>query len=430
MVCFPQGKTEKAGRAEERSARRPARFGERMVGMARRDGFGAVVVAAGNSTRMGGERSKVLEELGGRPVLAYSLETLDRCPLVDELCVVCREEDREEMKRAAAGLTKPVSFASGGAQRQDSVLNGVAALSPDCGYLLIHDGARPLVSPETVEAVCRDALSCGAAAAAVKAKDTCKLADEEGFVEETPPRERLMTVQTPQAFEREMYLYAVRRARDAGKTYTDDCQLIESAGGKVKLTESDYRNIKLTTREDLLAVRAFLEDGANREKERKKAMRVGYGYDVHRLTEGRKLILGGVEIPFEKGLLGHSDADVLAHAVSDALLGAAALGDIGKLFPDTDPRYAGADSLRLLAEVCRVLSEHGFAISNIDATLVAQRPKVAPYIGAMRENLAAACGVEAARVSVKATTEEGLGFTGTGEGMAASAVCLLEEIEE
>ena len=156
-------------------------------------------------------------------------------------------------------------------------------------------------------------------------------------------------------------------------------------------------------------------------------MRVGYGYDVHRLVEGRKLILAGVEIPFEKGLLGHSDADVVAHAVADALLGAAALGDIGHLFPDTDPQYQGADSLALLGEVCRVLGEKGFSLGNLDVTLMAQRPKIAPYILEMRENLGRACGLPVERVSVKATTEEGLGFTGSGEGMSAAAVCLVEE---
>ena len=156
-------------------------------------------------------------------------------------------------------------------------------------------------------------------------------------------------------------------------------------------------------------------------------MRIGHGYDVHRLTEGRKLILGGVEIPFEKGLLGHSDADVLTHAVMDALLGAAALGDIGRLFPDSDPAYAGADSLLLLRRVADVLAEHGYAVGNVDATVLAQRPKLAPHIPEMRERLAAAMGVEPGRVSVKATTEEGLGFTGAGEGIAAHAVSLLNE---
>ena len=156
-------------------------------------------------------------------------------------------------------------------------------------------------------------------------------------------------------------------------------------------------------------------------------MRIGHGYDVHRLTQGRKLILGGVEIPFEKGLLGHSDADVLSHAVMDALLGAAALGDIGRLFPDSDPAYEGADSLLLLRRVADVLSEHGYAVGNVDATVLAQRPKLAPHIPEMRERLAAAMGVEPGRVSVKATTEEGLGFTGAGEGIAAHAVALLNE---
>ena len=157
-------------------------------------------------------------------------------------------------------------------------------------------------------------------------------------------------------------------------------------------------------------------------------MRIGHGYDVHRLVPGRKLILGGVEIPFEKGLLGHSDADVLTHAVMDALLGAAALGDIGKLFPDSDPAYAGADSLMLLRRVMDVLAEHGYAVGNVDATVLAQRPKLAPHIPLMRERLAAAMGVGPDRVSVKATTEEGLGFTGTGEGIAAHAVALIEKI--
>ena len=383
--------------------------------------FGAVIVAAGNSTRMGGTGSKVLEDLGGKPVLLYSFEVLARCPWVEELCVVCREEDRQLIQELVSGKTdKPVTVVPGGKERQDSVLAGVDALSPECSYLLIHDGARPFVTPEMADAVCKDAVAYGAATAAVPSKDTCKLSDGQGFVGSTPPRDRLMAVQTPQAFEREMYLYAVRKAQSAGRTYTDDCQLIEAAGGRVRFSPGDYRNIKLTTPEDRLAARAYLGKG-------ERSMRVGYGYDVHKLVEGRKLILGGVEVPCEKGLLGHSDADVLAHAISDALLGAAALGDIGKLFPDNDPAYEGADSLVLLEQVCALLREKGYSIGSIDATVIAQRPKLAPFILSMRENLAKACGVEVSRVSVKATTEEGLGFTGTGQGMAASAVCLLEQ---
>ena len=383
--------------------------------------FGAVLLAAGNSTRMGGSRSKVLEELGGRPALCRSLEVLDRCPLIGEICLVCREQDRGDMLPLTSGLATPVRVVPGGAQRQDSVEQGVEALTGPWEYVAIHDGARPLVTEEVLAAVCRDAMAHGAATAAVPSKDTCKLADEAGFVAATPARDRLWAVQTPQAFSLALYREALGKARAAGQSYTDDCQLIEAAGGKVKLTMGDYRNIKLTTPEDLLAARAYLGGEGG-----KKTVRIGYGYDVHRLVEGRKLILAGVDVPFEKGLLGHSDADVIAHAVADALLGAAALGDIGHLFPDTDPHYAGADSLKLLAEVCRLLREKGFSIGNIDATLLAQRPKIAPHISRMRENLAAACGIAADQVSVKATTEERLGFTGREEGMAASAVCLLE----
>ena len=383
--------------------------------------FGAVLLAAGNSTRMGGSRSKVLEELGGRPALCRSLEVLDRCPLIGEICLVCREQDRADMLLLTSGLATSVRVVPGGAQRQDSVEQGVEALTGPWEYVAIHDGARPLVTEEVLAAVCRDAMAYGAATAAVPSKDTCKLADEAGFVAATPARDRLWAVQTPQAFSLALYREALGKARAAGQSYTDDCQLIEAAGGSVKLTMGDYRNIKLTTPEDLLAARAYLGGEGG-----KKTVRIGYGYDVHRLVEGRKLILAGVEVPFEKGLLGHSDADVIAHAVADALLGAAALGDIGHLFPDTDPRYDGADSLKLLAEVCRLLREKGFSIGNIDATLLAQRPKIAPHISRMRENLAAACGIAADQVSVKATTEERLGFTGREEGMAASAVCLLE----
>ena len=383
--------------------------------------FGAVLLAAGNSTRMGGSRSKVLEELGGRPALCRSLEVLDRCPLIGEICLVCRERDRADMLPLTSGLATPVRVVPGGAQRQDSVEQGVEALTGPWEYVAIHDGARPLVTDEVLAAVCRDAMAHGAATAAVPSKDTCKLADGAGFVAATPARDRLWAVQTPQAFSLALYREALGKARAAGQSYTDDCQLIEAAGGSVKLTMGDYRNIKLTTPEDLLAARAYLGG-----KGGKKTVRIGYGYDVHRLVEGRKLILAGVDVPFEKGLLGHSDADVIAHAVADALLGAAALGDIGHLFPDTDPHYDGADSLKLLAEVCRLLREKGFSIGNIDATLLAQRPKIAPHISRMRENLAAACGIAADQVSVKATTEERLGFTGREEGMAASAVCLLE----
>ena len=383
--------------------------------------FGAVIVAAGNSTRMGGTRSKVLELLCGKPVLHYSLSAFCACEEIAQIVVACREEDMAAFRAAVDQFAArhpdapEILLTPGGAQRQESVYLGARALSQELSYLVIHDGARPLVSREVIAAVCADALEFGAATAAVPSVDTCKLGAD--FVEETPPREKLYAVQTPQAFDRELYFYALEKAKQSGKSYTDDCQLIEAAGGRVRVSKGDSKNRKLTTPEDFLIAEALLQ-GGNR-------MRVGYGYDVHRLVEGRRLILGGVDIPFEKGLLGHSDADVLAHAIADALLGAAALGDIGHLFPDSDPRFAGADSLKLLSEVCALLREHGFEIGNIDGTVIAQRPKLAPHILQMRENLAAACGISVGQVSVKATTEEGLGFTGAGEGIAASAVCCI-----
>jgi len=206
----------------------------------------------------------------------------------------------------------------------------------------------------------------------------------------------------------------------AGRDFTDDCQLFEQAGHPVRLVPGLDTNLKLTTPEDIRLAEALLTD-----RKEIGAMRIGHGYDVHKLVEGRPLILGGVSIPWEKGLLGHSDADVLTHAVMDALLGAAALGDIGGLFPDTDPAYAGADSIQLLRQVMARVRQEGYALGNLDVTVLAQQPKLKPYIPAMRACLADACGVPIEQISIKATTEEGLGFTGSGEGMAAHAVCLL-----
>ena len=277
-----------------------------------------------------------------------------------------------------------------------------------------------------IAAVLEAAARCGAAAPAVPVKDTIKQAKggngktvpEGCMVENTPDRSTLYAVQTPQCFDRAAYLAALDELDEASaRLVTDDCSLFELTGRPVELVQGDYANIKITTREDLPRT----ENGG-------KKMRIGHGYDVHRLVEGRRCIIGGVDIPYERGLLGHSDADVLAHAVMDAVLGAAALGDIGKHFPDTDPAYAGADSLQLAQHVARIMREKGWKIVNIDSTLLCQKPKLAPYIPAMRENLAAAFGMPVDAVSVKATTEEHLGFTGEGLGIAAHAVALIEKL--
>ena len=376
-----------------------------------------MVAAAGGSTRMGQPKQHIL--LGHRPVLIHALLALQSADAVDEILLIARPEDVDTFmaQAAEAGVTKLRTAVAGGATRQQSVANGLAALPAETTLVGVHDGARPLIDPDTVAAVIETAAECGAAAAAVPVKDTLKRTDADGIILDTPDRANLWRVQTPQVFERAALCAAMDAAMAAGKDYTDDCQLMEAAGHKVKLVKGLDTNLKLTTPEDIALAKALMKES--------NKMRIGHGYDVHKLVEGRDLILGGVKIEYEKGLLGHSDADVLTHAVMDALLGAAALGDIGKLFPDNDPAYQGADSIALLRRVVERLNEAGYKIGNIDATVLCQRPKLAPHIPQMRQILADACGVDVTCVSVKATTEEGLGFTGSGEGIAAHCVCLL-----
>ena len=404
--------------AAERAIMKDAVGKERIFDMT--DTVCAVVVAAGSSSRMGGSVPKQLMELCGKPVLSHTLSAFEKTPEVETVVVVCREEDMARIKEITENFSKIKALVPGGKTRQASVAAGVKAAG-ECGFVAIHDGARPLITPEEIRQVVADAKIWGASTLAAPVTDTIKTAGEQELVEETPDRSILRAVQTPQVFRKDEYVRAMEAAKAAGKDFTDDCQLMEFSGKPVHLCPGKRSNLKLTTPEDFLFARGILME----REERKNGMRIGHGYDVHRLTEGRKLILGGVEIPWDKGLFGHSDADVLAHAIADALLGAAALGDIGKLFPDNDPAYKGADSLKLLAEVCRRVREAGYEVENIDATILAQAPKLRPYIDRMRENLAAACGISPGQVSVKATTEEGLGFTGAGEGMAAHSVCLL-----
>ena len=380
----------------------------------------AVLVAAGSSTRMGFD--KLSFDLGGETVLHRSIRAFDQCPQIGEIVLVAGK-NRAFVEQQVVGCTKPVQIVAGGATRAESAKNGVLAAHGE--LVAVHDAARPFVSPAVIAAVLEAAARCGAAAPAVPVKDTIKQAvpgdgktvPEACLVRSTPDRSTLYAVQTPQCFDRTQYLAALQELdAEKARLVTDDCSLFELTGRPVQLTQGDYANLKITTREDL-------PRPVQKEEMR---MRIGHGYDVHRLVEGRKLILGGVEIPFEKGLLGHSDADVLVHAVMDAVLGAAALGDIGQHFPDNDPAYAGADSLELARHVARILSEHDYRVENIDATILCQRPKLAPHIPTMRANLAAAFGLPVDAVSVKATTEEHLGFTGEGLGIAAHAVALIE----
>ena len=382
----------------------------------------AVLVAAGSSTRMGFD--KLSFDLGGETVLHRSIRAFEQDPLVTEIVLVAGK-NRAFVEQQAADCTKPVQIVTGGTTRAESAKNGVLAAAGE--LVAVHDAARPFVSQAVITAALEAAARCGAAAPAVPVKDTIKAAargngktvPDACLVYTTPDRSTLYAVQTPQCFDRAEYLAALEELdAEKARLVTDDCSLFELTGRAVQLTQGDYANYKITTREDL----------PRPEQKEEHKMRIGHGYDVHRLVEGRKLILGGVEVPFEKGLLGHSDADVLAHAVMDAVLGAAALGDIGQHFPDNAPAYSGADSLKLARRVAEILKEHGFRIENIDATLLCQRPKLAPYIPAMRQNLADAFGLPVDAVSVKATTEEHLGFTGEGLGIAAHAVALIETL--
>lgn len=384
----------------------------------------AIIAAGGSGRRMGKEINKVFLPLAGRPVLARSAAAMAACPEVDSLVVVIAagEERAAEALLAGQDLAKPWQVVTGGSERQHSVANALAAVPVEADIILVHDGARPLVEPAAVSAAVAAAREHGAAGVAVPVKDTIKQVAG-GIITATPDRAGLWAMQTPQAFTANLLRQAYATAGRDGWLATDDAALVERLGTEVAIVRGSYRNLKITTPEDLAVAEALLgrEVGA--------MQRIGMGYDVHRLVTGRKLILGGVDIAYEKGLEGHSDADVLLHAIKDALLGAAALGDIGRHFPDSDDTYKGASSLKLLAAVGDIVAAAGWRPYNIDAVVVAEKPKLAPHIAAMNANIAGVLGLDAGQVNVKATTTEGLGFTGRREGIAAYAVATLMRAE-
>ena len=388
-------------------------------------GNAAVIVAAGKGTRMGAGRNKVFLLLMGEPILLRTLRAFAESGLYDRLVVVTGEDDRAEAEGLLSAAGIPALVCAGGADRQESVRLGLASLPDSDGLVSIHDGARPLVTREILEASLESAGRTGSGVAAVPVKDTIRRLREDGTLE-TPPREELRAMQTPQTFRLREIRALHERCREETRRVTDDAELLLQEGLPVTLSPGSPENIKVTTREDLLLAGEILRrrEGAAGEGE-EEGMRVGQGYDVHRLVPGRKLILCGVEVPYEKGLLGHSDADVALHALMDAMLGAAAMGDIGRHFPDTDERYAGADSGKLLSRVAEMVSDEGYRVANADVTIVCQAPKLSPYIGAMRRRIAGILGIAEACVNVKATTTERLGFEGEGLGISAQAVCLL-----
>jgi 2-C-methyl-D-erythritol 4-phosphate cytidylyltransferase/2-C-methyl-D-erythritol 2,4-cyclodiphosphate synthase len=300
------------------------------------------------------------------------------------------------------------------------VANAFARVADRAEVVVIHDAARPLVTEDLIRRTIEAAAAGGAAIAAVRASDTVKRGDA-GIVLATLPRDEIFLAQTPQAFRASVLRDALARGA-RGATATDEAALVEQAGHAVTLVDGDPRNLKITTSEDLAMAERLLGGRAT------MAMRIGNGYDLHRLVAGRPLILGGVTVPFEKGLLGHSDADAVCHAVTDALLGAAGAGDIGRHFPDTDSRWKDADSIALLAAAGAIVARAGFAVGNIDVVVIAQRPKLAPHVDAMRANIARALAIDASQVSVKGKTNEGVESMGTGESIAVHAVALLTKL--
>lgn len=367
----------------------------------------AVILCGGSGTRMGAPINKTLLKVEGERAVVKGLRTFLQA--VDGAVLVVKEGEEKVFEEALQEASLSVhAIVKGGFDRQASALCGLKALPGDCDIALIHDGARPFIRRDVIEKVIQSVRDKGSGVAAVKARDTIKEAEKNGKVIRTLNRESLYHMQTPQGFYVKDMLLAHEKA--AGR-YTDDAALMEASGFPVYLVEGHYDNIKLTSPEDM--------------KMQKALPRIGHGYDVHQLQEGRKLVLGGVEIPYEKGLLGHSDADVALHALTDALLGAAKLPNIGKLFPDNDAAYKGISSLLLLEKAMEKIREKGLEVGNADVTIAAQAPKLAPYIEQMAANTARAMGVSPEQINYKATTTEHLGFEGEGKGISAHAVALL-----
>lgn len=383
-----------------------------------RTGNYAVVVAAGRGVRMGAAVNKVLLPLCGEPVIRHAVRAFCEADEIDGVVVVASADETEQMRAALCGLEKLCAIAPGGSTRQESVKNGLDALPKEARIALVHDGARPLISRELIARCIRQTEDCGSAVVCTPVTDTVKV-EKDGCVVRTLDRSQLRAVQTPQCFFAGELKAAYEAAARDGVSVTDDASVMEYAGHSVHLLESSEVNFKLTTPEDLRRA----EDIIGERKFMQRLPRTGFGYDVHKLVSGRRLILCGKEIPWEKGLDGHSDADVAVHALMDALLGAACLGDIGRLYPDNDPAFEGADSMKLLADVLRRVKDAGYAVVHADVTIVAQKPKLMPYMDEMRRNLENA--MPGAQVNVKATTTERLGFEGRGEGISAQAVATI-----
>jgi 2-C-methyl-D-erythritol 4-phosphate cytidylyltransferase/2-C-methyl-D-erythritol 2,4-cyclodiphosphate synthase len=378
----------------------------------------AIVAAGGRGARVGAPQPKQLLVVGGRSILERSVQLMAGHAAVAEVVVALPTELVANPPASFGEAAKPVRVVAGGPRRQDSVANALAAASRAAEVIVIHDAARPFASAGLVSRTIEAAVRTGAALAALPSRDTVKRA-EAGLVKETLPRDTIHLAQTPQAFRRDVLEAALAYGASEGIEATDEATLAERAGYRVSLVEGEATNIKITTPDDLAMAEALAGGSAQ------AVGRAGLGYDIHRLVEGRPLILGGVTIPFARGLVGHSDADALCHAITEAILGAAAAGDIGRHFPDSDPQWKGASSLDLLRRAAAIVARHGLRVQNVDASILAERPKLAPFVDAMRANLADALGIDIGCVSVKGKSNEGVGEIGRGEAIAVHATALL-----
>jgi len=356
--------------------------------------------------------------LAGVPILKRTVDAFLQGYGFDEVVVALPPE----LAVNPPSYLDSVIIVEGGERRQDSVANAFGAVAPSSQIIVIHDAARPLVSSALIERTIDAAAKHGAAIAALQARDTVKRTDGSRIIRGTIPREEVFLAQTPQAFRVGVLRDALALASTASDA-TDEAMLAEQAGHSVYLVDGDPRNLKITTPEDLdIAERLAAANG------RAASIRIGNGYDLHRLVPGRPLILGGIAIPFDKGLDGHSDADAVCHAVTDAILGAASAGDIGGHFPDTDAMFKGANSVDLLKRAVAVVHAAGYYVSNVDVVVIAQQPKLSPHVDSMRASLARAIGIEPRQVSVKGKTNEGVDATGTGEAIAVHAVALISAL--
>jgi 2-C-methyl-D-erythritol 4-phosphate cytidylyltransferase/2-C-methyl-D-erythritol 2,4-cyclodiphosphate synthase len=380
----------------------------------------AIIAAGGAGRRLGASVPKQLLDIGGRTMLAHSVRAFTSHARVTDVIVVLPPLAEASESRPDGASIPGARVVTGGARRQDSVANGFDAVPPDADVVLIHDAARPFVTEDLIGRTIDAAAAHGAAIAALQARDTIKRVRTDGVIVNTIPRNEIYLAQTPQGFRREVLAKAIATGR-SGVDATDEAMLAEHAGFTVRVVDGDPGNVKITTQEELDAARAR----ARVPGKPARTGRAGTGYDLHRLVEGRPLVIGGVSIPSDRGALGHSDADVVCHAATDAILGAAGLGDIGRHFPDSDPRWKGANSLDLLARARAMVADAGYEVGNLDVTVILERPKIGSAIDEMRARVATALDVDASRVSIKGKTNEGVDAIGRGEAIAAHAVALI-----